>query len=99
MLSGGQSGVQGVGHQYTGGGLEQKTLHRCLGAEQHPGGQDEGAGDDGRGLDEDGQGEVCSGGRGWGVTRHSFICRQPALLRHSFARHLIRSSKPPWGKN
>jgi hypothetical protein len=30
--------------------------------EYNPGGQDEGAGDGGKGLDEDGHGEVCPGG-------------------------------------
>ena len=31
------------------------------------GGQDEGASNGGWGLDEDGQGEVCPGGGGWGA--------------------------------
>ena len=35
---------------------EQQTLHRCVDGEQHPGGQDEGAGDGGWGLVEDGHG-------------------------------------------
>ena len=36
-----------------------------MGEEQHPGGQDEGTVDGGRGLNEDGQGEVFPGGGGW----------------------------------
>ena len=36
LLSGGQGGVQGAGHQHSGGGWEQQALlHRCLGEEQY----------------------------------------------------------------
>ena len=53
--------VKDTSTQEEAGIWEQQALQRCLADEQHPGGQDKGAGDGGQGLDEDGQGEVCPG--------------------------------------
>jgi hypothetical protein len=45
------------------------------------GGQDEGAGDGGQGLDEDGQDEVCLGGGGWDPSWCSgLLCRMEESL-------------------